>query len=196
MENNKANTILLVVISIATLLTAVVGATFAFFTARLTGVENTDSVIIKAGTLGTVFEGGEAITVQNIYPRNDHVYATKEFTITGSTDTEGVKIHYSIFLAVDSNSFKDGSLQYTLRRTEDSNGQMMPVVTNPVGISNVAGNSKIGDGYFEGPVENGSHTYFVEIRYPDTGADQNDEQEAEFKGHIEIEVLDSSQGGN
>ena len=39
MNENKSNTLLLTVIGVATLLVAVVGASFAYFTAQLSGTE-------------------------------------------------------------------------------------------------------------------------------------------------------------
>ena len=53
-SNRKGNTILLTVIAVATLLVAVVGATFAYFTASVSGNESAKSVIVNAATIGTI----------------------------------------------------------------------------------------------------------------------------------------------
>ncbi len=51
-NNNKRHTILLTVIGIATLLVAVVGATFAYFTATVSGNASNDNVQVQTATYG------------------------------------------------------------------------------------------------------------------------------------------------
>ena len=43
-DNSKTNTLLLTVIGVATLLVAVIGSTFAYFTAQVSGSEKTSTV--------------------------------------------------------------------------------------------------------------------------------------------------------
>ena len=67
MNEGRNNTILLTVIGIATLLVVLVGATFAFFTARLTNGNQTSVVTFQAADTGTLqFVGGSMITMENI----------------------------------------------------------------------------------------------------------------------------------
>ncbi len=56
-KNNKRNTILLTIIGIATLLVAIVGATFAYFTATVTGNSEADNVKVTTDTYGLNIEG-------------------------------------------------------------------------------------------------------------------------------------------
>ena len=65
-ENNRdnsgrKNTILLTVIGVSTLLVALVGATFAYFTAQLSGNPTNDNVNITTDTYGltVVYEDGK-----------------------------------------------------------------------------------------------------------------------------------------
>ena len=53
MKEGKNNTVLLTVIGIATLLVAVVGATFAYFSAQLSGTENQSTMTIQASNGGS-----------------------------------------------------------------------------------------------------------------------------------------------
>ena len=69
MKEGKGNRILLTIVAIATLLVAVVGATFAYFTAVLSGQESATTVKVISGSIGTVIDGGSVITVANIYPQ-------------------------------------------------------------------------------------------------------------------------------
>lgn len=72
-ENNRdnsgrKNTILLTVIGVSTLLVALVGATFAYFTATLSGNPTTDNVNITTDTYGltVVYEDGkDSISLEN-----------------------------------------------------------------------------------------------------------------------------------
>lgn len=86
----KKNTILLTVIAIATLLVAVVGATFAYFTAQVGVQDNTreGSVNAKAYTMASAeMDRGADITNEGIYPGTVIV---KPLVITGAcADAKG-----------------------------------------------------------------------------------------------------------
>lgn len=89
MENNKQNSVLLIIIAVATLLVAVVGATFAYFTAnKPTG--STAEVKTTSGKMEITFADGtdaiEPANQANFQPSNA-VLVKKEFTITGDNFT-------------------------------------------------------------------------------------------------------------
>ena len=59
MEDAKGQTIFLSVIGVATLLVAIVGATFAWFNISLTGDEETKNIIVTTASLSSItFESG------------------------------------------------------------------------------------------------------------------------------------------
>lgn len=64
----RKNNILLVVIGIATLLVAIVSATFAYFTATITRTNETNSVIIKTATIGITYDNGSQVSVDALMP--------------------------------------------------------------------------------------------------------------------------------
>lgn len=66
----KKNTILLTVIAIATLLVAVVGATFAYFTAQVSTAENDNATTnVKTYTLATAeMDRGKDVSSEGVYP--------------------------------------------------------------------------------------------------------------------------------
>ena len=67
MDNNKGQTIFLSVIGIATLLVAIVGATFAWFSISVSGNANASSIIVTTAKLGSVeFTDGNLIEMSNI----------------------------------------------------------------------------------------------------------------------------------
>lgn len=64
----RKNNILLVVIGIATLLVAIVSATFAYFTATITRTNETNSVIIKTATIEITYDNGDEVNVDTLMP--------------------------------------------------------------------------------------------------------------------------------
>lgn len=89
MENNKQNSVLLIIIAVATLLVAVVGATFAYFTANNPN-GSTAEVKTTSGKMEITFaDGTDAVAPEkqeNFQPSNA-VLVKKEFTITGDNFT-------------------------------------------------------------------------------------------------------------
>lgn len=81
----KKNTILLTVIAIATLLVAVVGATFAYFTATVTTDKdeagNNTATVTTQALASAVMEMGSKVEATGVYPG---FKAVKSVTVTGS----------------------------------------------------------------------------------------------------------------
>lgn len=90
MENNKQNTVLLTIIAVATLLVAVVGATFAYFTAN-DNTGSTAQVLTKSGKMNITFaDGTDAVAAksQNGFTPTPNKLVDKTFTITGENITK------------------------------------------------------------------------------------------------------------
>lgn len=89
MENNKQNSVLLIIIAVATLLVAVVGATFAYFTAS-NPEGSTAEVKTKSGKMEITFaDGTDAIKAekQTGFEPSNTTLVDKTFTITGDNIT-------------------------------------------------------------------------------------------------------------
>jgi len=195
MKESKGNNILLTIIGIATLLVAVIGATFAYFTAVLSNNETGTSITINSGTLGITFVGGSSINIQNIYPRGNpaalvatDAWATKTFSVMGNT-TAAANINYALALSVNSNGFSADALKYTLAVDPGSstNGNKAPAIS-ATSVPTTPGSYSIGSScYFAGPTGgNVTHTYILSIFFPDTGSNQNTDQGKTFEAHVEI----------
>ena len=143
-DNSKTNTLLLTVIGVATLLVAVIGATFAYFTAQVGGGESSTTVKMNAGVLKINFTNGNSVqTTEGFEPtkaavecpgnkvnETDPYYcgqaqyspvATKKFTLTGTNTTlasDNMKMPYTIKLVVTQNQFSTGAIKYTLVGTK------------------------------------------------------------------------------
>lgn len=133
MNENKSNTLLLTVIGVATLLVAVIGASFAYFTAQLSGVETDTTLTVQAGTLTISYEGGstlnpsENVNAIDIVPvTNGEPIITKKFTVTGSNTTT-TKMPYDVKINFTTNEFTEKGLLYSLEHTEAiNNGSGLP----------------------------------------------------------------------
>ncbi len=203
-ENNKGTTILLTVIGVATLLVAVVGATFAYFTANVKDVnpDKTD-VNVSAATVGTItFTHGDTITLQNAYPGD---LDSKTFTIAADA-TSTIPVEYNIYLTVTNNTFITNNLEYKLSATSvtGTNGTASTGLPTLEGSQYVAldsttygnakkvliGTAKLGT---KGTVD----TWTMEVRLKETNELQNDDQGKEFSGKLSVEAVTKySAGGN
>ena len=110
-ENNKGSIIILTVIGIATLLVAVIGATFAFFTARIDYVnEPTQAVVESTSTMLIQFETKNSIVYKDVIPgrpTNSDANNKLVFTLTSDANLTSATA-YNVYLVIDNNTFTDG----------------------------------------------------------------------------------------
>ena len=135
----KKNVVFLTVLAIATLLTAVVGTTFAYFTATVSGNDNAQATTVTtAQDLGVTYsEGGAAITLSNAVPG---VYSTTAKTITVHNDSAATSLQYNIMWKDVVNNFAQGTgntddLVYSLVKVDNENS------VNAITDSNVLANT-------------------------------------------------------
>ncbi len=200
----KKNTILLTVIAIATLLVAVVGATFAYFTAQVTPVDNeaTRTTTVKTYVLPSAkMTMGDTITSADLYPGGKIV---RSLTIKGECTTDECQ-EISATIEVTANkisAFKnEAGVQDIEWKLYKSNGTTIAACTN---TPNVSADGKYTstatctglDAYAsETPVltsqtdgtktqditvdANTNDTYYLVLEYKDNG-DQNSQQGQDF----------------
>ena len=180
MEQKNKNVMIVSIISLALVL---IGVTYAYFSARITGLESASTISLTAGRMGIHYaEGDENISASNIYPRSE-AWITKTFTLTGYNTTDQ-EMKYEIGLNVITNTFTNGYLTYDLTLLSGSNGTPVASKTN-VEI-NGTGKKSFGKGTFL--QANGAvHSYELKIYFKDNGLDQNDAQQALFNAKIYVE---------
>lgn len=105
-NNNKGSMIILTVIGIATLLVAVIGATFAYFTVQIQGNVTETTVQVQSSTMLVQFATQNKIEYTGAIPgRPLDTDANKlRFTLTSDPDL-GVSTKYKVYLVIDSNDF-------------------------------------------------------------------------------------------
>ena len=219
MEKERKNTVLLTVIGIATLLVAIVGATFAYFTAIVTTDETQSTIVVTSSNGGTsTFTGGDAITVNNIYPKgtlDNNPWAQKVVTLHYENAnainpyTYQLKLHYT-------NTFAAGQLYYSFTNVTSyctdytvtcasatgtataatlsggtTSGTIGATASSPITLGSVtiAANDQKNGGV--------THAYVLKISYPDSGTNQNytgetKNQEANLTAYVEIVEVPTS----
>lgn len=162
MNSGKGNMILLTIMSIATLLVAVVGATFAYFGALIKGGDTSPTFEVTSGTLSTEYNGNANIDAG--FVNTGEVIGSKEIIVTGIV-TGSNNFKYELTLDITNNTYADGELFYTITSTnESSNGQTIATTTEPIAIPTGANIISIGNGVFAGPTTSGlKHNYTVNI---------------------------------
>lgn len=174
-------------LSIALLLILIIttGISFAFFTANITGVEEQDTIVLSGGVMNITYSGGSNINALNMVPKSSP-FGTKTFTVTGNS-TANADMNYQVVLYVSQNTFSNNTIKYKLTSTNTgSNGTVVPSSSGLVGIA--SGSSReinLGNGKFVSPTNgNKVHTYVMEMHFPDSGTNQNQEQGKVFGARI------------
>lgn len=173
MNNSKGNMILLTVMSIATLLVAVAGATFAYFGATMGEGKASPTIEITSGTLSTEYDPQIAAHIQNSYVNQGEQIGTKEIAVTGVV-TGSNNLNYEVTMTINNNTYLDGELVYTITSiNESNNGSVIASTTEPVAIPTGATTILLGNGVFAGPTTTGlSHKYTITITHANA-TDQN-----------------------
>ncbi|MDE5630940.1 MAG: hypothetical protein K2G03_05445 [Bacilli bacterium] len=165
MRNEKGNIVLLTVISVATLLVAVAGATFAYFSATMPGSESPTTIEVTGGTVFVECSGSSTISgPQTVQPNAS--LGKRTLTVNGNV-TGSTNLNYDAKLIVKNNTYADGELVYTITSTNTSNnGSTISSTSAPVAIPSGTSTINLGNGKFAGPVPSGAvHTYTIEIKY-------------------------------
>ena len=187
MSEKKGSTILLTVIGIATLLITLVGATFAFFTARVEDGEDsvdTDVVIIAAKLGSIVFDHTNAINLANAYPGDNQ---TINFSVN-QEEASTVDTQYNVYLVVESNNFVTDNLVGTLTAPEGDTSNMTSASLISTGTYKTGEKVLIGTGTLEAGEQADSDEWSINVTLTETNEEQNDDQGKVFQARIEVEL--------
>ncbi len=179
-ENNKK----ILILSIIGTFFIIIGVTYAYFAAIVTGNESVSTISLDSGTLSIVYaDNSSDLSMSNIYPKTEP-WISKVFTLTGNNSTTQ-KMNYKIVLSTTMNTFPDNYLAYKLiGENVSSNGTVGN--TNYEYINGI-GNTRVAYGVFAPNADNAIHRYTLNIYFLDNGLDQNDSQESYYKGKVYIQ---------
>lgn len=206
-KRGNGNTVLLTVIGVATLLVALVGATFAYFSATITNNAKESVIITTAAPIGLEYLG-ETLALPNAIPGD-----TKDGTFTvENPSTSSVAQTYDLTLIVDTNEFStayqanNGRVEITEGETPDATLLAEQLVITISGTSNGAntptilnsGKFNLTDGSTPLPeaqrtivddqkiVPGEKHTYSINVNFKELNIPQDANQKKNFQAHIEI----------
>lgn len=105
-ENNKGSIIILTIIGIATLLIAVIGATFAYFTVSVRYKTTPSEVVVQSNTMVIEYESYNDIKYEGAIPGRPAEEANNKlkFKVTSANDMM-TKTPYDVYLKIRKNEF-------------------------------------------------------------------------------------------
>lgn len=180
---NKRYEVMLSVITIMTVLTTVVGVTFAYFTGSITGTPG--DVVATTDLIGGVtFDGGsDFTTASEIEPGWSE---SKTFSITAAPSnhdqTVFVKMKYT-------NGFTDMKCNVTSSVTNSGAKGDIVLITNETDIQE----ETLVEVTFPASGETQTIEYTFKMEFPDTGENQNPQQGKEFNGTLFAELNGGSE---
>ena len=199
MENNRGQSIFLSVVGIATLLVAIVGATFAYFSISVTGNDTASSINVTTAKVGGVtFNGtGAGVTVTDAYPGWN---TEKEFTVSNDSTTDaGASVVYQIYLCTNTDAVTRDATKDLAAAAASKNEFVYSLTGSGTGVGTAVSNANMpssdgcGDpittGTLTGP--SASHTWTFTALLKETGSIQNDLQGKSYHGTIRVVVSDA-----
>ena len=191
----KKNMVFLSVIAVATLLTAVVGTTFSFFTATATPEDQKDykDTTINTATLGVVYAQDSAINLANAVPG-----ATANYTLSVHNNGN-VAIDFNLVWKNVTNTIAAvdtaGDVTYKIESCgTDASCASSPTVVQAetklpeAGSETITGASRL-------TISAGATNYYrVTVTIKETNAQQNNLQGKSFSGQVQIGAAAQSGG--
>lgn len=130
-ENNKGSMIILTIIGIATLLVAVIGATFAYFTVTLNYETEPTPTVVETSTMLVTFKTLNELTYTGAIPGRpslsqdpeaQKIDNTLSFSLTSAPNMT-VKTDYNVYLVIDSMNFETNNLVYLMTQERNTTSE-------------------------------------------------------------------------
>lgn len=169
MGENKGQTIFLSVIGIATLLVAIIGATFAYFTTSMGGTQGT----VKATTakIGAASFTAQSVSGTAVLPG----WTSEAKTVTVELEPSDYDVKYTCTLNMTENPLTDLTLTVAGTNAQTTvNGKLKTGATNTV----------IGSGTLAKSATKQTATMTYTLSFPETGADQGTQQGKTIAGTV------------
>ena len=169
MGENKGQTIFLSVIGIATLLVAIIGATFAYFTTSMGGTQGT----VKATTakIGAASFTAQSVSGTAVLPG----WTSEAKTVTVELEPSDYDVKYTCTLDMTANPLTDLTLTVAGTNAQTTvNGKLKTGATNTV----------IASGTLAKSATKQTATMTYTLSFPETGADQGTQQGKTIAGTV------------
>ncbi len=177
-ESNK-NKIVLLILGVATILVALIGATFAYFTSVINNVNGNQSVTVTTTTVeGVTYTASETLSLIDAIPGE-----WDETTFTISNPNASATVNYGLVFVPDVNDFEitEGTNQLVVTI---SGGQ----ITGSKALDYTDGANSVSQVIVDDVTLAAGATdeYTVRIDFFETQSVQNTNQTKNFAGHIEV----------
>lgn len=194
---DKKHTVLLTVVAIATLLITVVGTTFAYFAATITGNDTAQEITISSQNITLAFEDGEFVNNTNIVPGWT---GSKTITITNN-GAANTPLKYAINWTAITNSFSSDDQQNYLKYTVTGESQKIAGGAGDSAAATIEGEQTLPyigmageqDGVVnlipETVINHGEkHIYTINFNYKNNVAAPQESQGAKFTSKLVVEA--------
>ena len=178
-EESSKNRIVLLILGVATVLIALVGATFAYFTSVINNVNGNQSVTVTTTTVeGVTYTASETLALIDAIPGE---YAETTFTISNPNATATVEYGLRFVPDVDDFVIDEGTNQLVVTV---SGGQLIGSKTMDYTDGENAAPQVIIDSV--SLAAQATDEYTVRVDFFETQSVQNTNQTRNFAGHIEV----------
>lgn len=169
MGENKGQTIFLSVIGIATLLVAIIGATFAYFTTSMGGTQGT--VNATTAKIGAASFTAQSVSGTAVLPG----WTSEAKTVTVELEPSDYDVKYTCTLNMTENPLTDLTLTVAGTNAQTTvNGKLKTGATNTV----------IASGTLAKSATKQTATMTYTLSFPETGADQGTQQGKTIAGTV------------
>ncbi|MBO4245815.1 MAG: hypothetical protein J5892_03660 [Bacilli bacterium] len=185
----RKNTVFLTIIAVATLLIAVIGATFAYFSVIITGNESATSTIIRTANIKITYTAGTNINLTSASPGDT---ANLTFSVANEGDRE---LSYKVKWTDVANTFGSlvgevsgvaEELYYTVNVVDNNSNSVYTLSRTTAPSTNGYINLNSGNAItIAGGV---THNYTLTMTFEETSSAQNYNQGRTFTGAVDIEL--------
>ena len=181
-SNEKSRRILVFIFGIVSVILALVGATFAYFSAIVNNINGNESIVINTLVVKQLeYKSNGAINLENITPGD---MSTSSFTVKNPNTSASAE--YSLDFIVDENTFTNESnsnqLVITISGGQLQNAVVMDYTNGSKQTRNFVNNIVIGP--------NQTDTYNIKVEFKEINVSQNENKAKKFIAHID------ARGGN
>jgi len=180
MDNRKdreRNGLVVLILGVATVLVALIGASFAFFSATIKEISKQSVEVGTAEIVGVTYESDGPVTLTDAIPGAQD---TSTFSVTNENVTASAT--YGLNFVPVTNDFEDTEGEEQLLITISGGA-----LTEPVVLNYTNGNTD------KALIKNGieidadtTHDYTIKVDFVETGEEQNTNQKKTFIGYVEV----------